>query len=67
VAIRQPQALSRFDLFQMTLLDFVQHLQSVSFALAQADPLLFHRAFRPLEKRTFLLCTNRTFSLCGDK
>jgi len=29
---------------------------------AQFDPLLFHRAPRPLEKRTFLLRTNRTFS-----
>ena len=32
----------------------------------QRNPLLCHRAPRPLEKRTFLLCTIRTFSSCGD-
>ena len=63
--IAQPQTARRIDLPQMPSLDFVQHLQSLSLFGAQRDPLLFHRAPRPLEKRTFLLCTNRTFSLCS--
>src|SRR5208282_2204686 len=63
--IAQPQTAGRFDLQQMPLLDFVQNLQSLPLFRAQLDPLLFHRAPRPLEKRTFLLCTNRTFSRCS--
>src|SRR5208282_6333815 len=63
--IAQPQTAGRFDLQQMPLLDFVQNLQSLPLFRAQLDPLLFHRAPRPLEKRTFLLCTNRTFSCCS--
>jgi hypothetical protein len=31
VPVCQPQALGGFDSFQMTLFDFVQHLQSLSF------------------------------------
>src|SRR5712691_3995628 len=64
--VGQSQTPGRFDLLQMTFLDLVQHLQPLSLTYAQADPLLFHWASRPLEKRTFLLCTNRTFSFCGD-
>lgn len=32
-------------------------------SVAQFDPLLFHQASRPLEKRAFLLCTNRILIL----
>src|SRR5271156_5884011 len=55
-----------FDLCQMLLLYLVQHFQSVPFSLAQSDPLRFHGPLGPPWKRTFLLCTNRTFSLCSD-
>jgi hypothetical protein len=65
VPVGQPQSLRRFELLQMTFLDLVQHLQAIPLSLVQLDPLLFQGASRPLEKRTFLLCTNQTFSLCG--
>jgi serine/threonine protein kinase len=66
VAVRQPQPPRRFHLLQMTFLHLLQHLQPLPLSGAQADPLLFHGASQPPEKRTFLLCTNRTFSFCGD-
>src|SRR5271168_683620 len=56
-----------FDLCQMLLLYLVQHFQSVPFSLAQSDPLRFHGPLGPPWKRTSLLCTNRTFSLCSDR
>jgi protein-disulfide isomerase len=49
----------------MPALDLMQNLQTLPLLRAQLDPLLFHRAPWPLEKRKFLLCTNRTFSLCS--
>src|SRR5579863_929341 len=66
VAIRQPQPPCGIDLFQVPLLDPVQRLQPLPLSGAQLDPLLCHGASQPPEKRTFLLCTNRTFSFCGD-
>src|SRR6266404_605144 len=54
-------------LCQMLLLYLVQHFQSVPFSLAQGDALRFHEALSQPLKRTLLLCTNRTFSFCGDK
>src|SRR3989304_7637374 len=62
----QPQTPCRFYLREMPLLDFVHNLQPISFPCAQCHPLLSHWSPRTLEKRTFLLCTNRTFSLCSD-
>src|ERR1700733_1369961 len=64
--IAQSQTVGGSDLPQMPFCDLVQHLQPLPLFRAQLDPLLFHRAPRPLEKRTFLLCTIRTFSFCGD-
>jgi hypothetical protein len=66
VPVCQSQTPGRFDLPQMTFLDLLQHFPPLPFSGAHADPLLFHRASQPLEKGTFLLCTNRTFSFCGD-
>src|ERR1700675_1395730 len=51
----------------MLLLYLVQHFQSVPFPLAQSDSLRLHGALGHPWKRTFLLCTNRTFSFCGDR
>ena len=42
--VGQPQTPRRFDLREVALLDFVQHLQSVPFSLAQRDSLRFHGA-----------------------
>src|SRR5271168_3881975 len=63
--VAQPQTAGCINLPQMPSLDFVQHLQSLPLVRTQRDPPLFHGAPGPLEKRTFLLCTNRTFSLCS--
>lgn len=49
---------------QMSFLGFVQHLQPIPRPLAQLEPLLRGPSDH-LQKRTFLLCPNRTFSLCG--
>src|SRR5450432_2887379 len=52
---------------QLLLLYLVQDSQSVPFSLIQSDPLQFHGPLGLLWNRTFLLCTNRTFSFCGDR
>jgi hypothetical protein len=67
VPVGQAQTPSCFGLFQTAFPHLLQHFQSLPLAHTQADSLLLHRVPRPLEKRTFLLCTIRTFSFCGDK
>jgi hypothetical protein len=44
VPVGQAQTPRRFDLLQMTLLHFVQYLESISFSRAQFDSLRFHPA-----------------------
>jgi len=39
---------------------------AVPFSLTQGDPLRFHWPLHFSCNRTFLLCTNRTFSFCAD-
>jgi hypothetical protein len=63
----QSQPAGPFDLRHVSLLHLLEHLPPLPLALTHADPLLWHRASRPLEERTFLLRTNRTFSLCSDR
>src|SRR2546430_4925881 len=65
LAVGYFQPLGCSYLRQMLLLYLVQHFQSVPFSLAQGDALRFHGALGQPCKRTFLLCTNRTFSFCG--
>jgi hypothetical protein len=51
---------------QTLLLYLVPYFQSVPFSLAQSDALRLHGALGHPWNRTFLLCTNRTFSFCAD-
>jgi hypothetical protein len=66
VAVGYLQPLGRGYLRQMLLIYFVQHVQSIPFPLIQSDSLRFHRPLDHPWNRTFLLCTNRTFSFCAD-
>ena len=66
LAVGYLQPLGRHYLRQLLLLYLVQDSQSVPFLLAQSHPLRFHWPLGLPWNRTFLLCTNRTFSFCGD-
>ena len=66
VAVGYFQPLGGSYLRQMLLIYLVQHFQSVPFPLTQRDSLRFHGPLGHPWNRTFLLCTNRTFSFCGD-
>src|SRR5690348_6304798 len=67
VAVGYLQPLGRGYLRQMLLIYFVQHVQSIPFPLIQGDSLRLHRPLDHPWNRTFLLCTNRTFSFCADR
>src|SRR5690242_5016624 len=67
LAVRHFQPRGGGYLRQMLLLYLVQHFQSVPFSLAQSDSLRLHGDLGHPCKRTFLLCTNRTFSFCADR
>jgi hypothetical protein len=74
VAVGYFQPLGGSYLRQMLLIHFLQHFQSIPFwrgcgsvMQIQRDSLRFHRPLDHPWKRTFLFCTNRTFSFCGDR
>src|SRR5690242_14003717 len=66
VAVGYLQPLGRGYLRPMLLIYFVQNVQSIPFPLIQSDSLRFHRPLGHPWNRTFLLCTNRTFSFRAD-